>query len=115
VRARAQGGARLVGAALALACFGCGSVETRAVAFRPPSAPPAQTDLYVGKVPERPYYEAGLVQAVGIGTGAEEASVLQALRAKGRALGCDAVVRVAIEQGQTAAHAIGVCVRWAEP
>ncbi|HEU4409009.1 MAG TPA: hypothetical protein VFS43_27360 [Polyangiaceae bacterium] len=99
---------------LALAGVGCGSVEARTVAFRAPGAPTGRADLYVGKVPERAYYEVGLVQAVGTGTGADEASVLHALRLRAQRMGCDAVVRVGVELGQTAAHAIGVCVRWSE-
>lgn len=100
--------------ALALAAAGCGTVEARTVAFRAPGPPTGRVDLYVGKVPDRPYYEVGLVQAVGTGMSADEASVLHALRERATRMGCDAVVRVGVELGQTAAHAIGVCARWAE-
>lgn len=99
--------------ALAFAAAGCGTVEARTVAFRTPSPPTSRVDLYVGKVPDRPYYEVGLVQAVGTGMSADEASVLHALRERATRMGCDAVVRVGVENGQTAAHAIGVCARWA--
>lgn len=93
---------------------GCGSVEGRALAFREPTPPVAQTELFVGKLPAKPYYETGLVQALGAGMSADKPSVLQALREQGRRAGCDAVVRISFERGQTAAHAIGVCVRWAQ-
>jgi hypothetical protein len=114
-RCRAGSAAPLGALLLALAGVGCGNVEARTVAFRTPGPPTSRADLYVGKVPDRPYYEIGLVQAVGTGMGADEASVLHALRVRARRMGCDAVVRVGVERGQTAAHAIGVCARWAEP
>lgn len=102
-------------ALVALAGAGCGGVETRAVAFRPPPGPAgARADVYVASVPARPYYEIGLVQAVGTGEGAARGPLVRALRERGRRMGCDAVVRANVELGQTVAHAIGVCVRWAE-
>jgi uncharacterized protein YbjQ (UPF0145 family) len=39
--------------------------------------------------------------------------VTEALRERGRQLGCDAVVRVRVELGYTMSHGYGVCVRWA--
>ncbi|HEU4535804.1 MAG TPA: hypothetical protein VFS00_16875, partial [Polyangiaceae bacterium] len=94
--------AAMLPAAFALAGAGCGGVEARAVAFRDPAPAAGQTDLYLGKVPARPYSEAGIVQALGTGASADEASVLRALREQGRRLGCDAVVRVSVARGQTA-------------
>jgi hypothetical protein len=99
---------------IASASLGCGSVEGRALVFREPTPPVAQTALFVGQLPAKPYYETGLVQALGTGLSADKPSVLQALREQGRRAGCDAVVRISVERGQTAAHAIGVCVRWAK-
>ncbi len=110
-----RGGGALLGAALALAGLACGSVEARSVAFRPLAPPTSRAELYLGSVPARPYAELGLVQAVGTGAGADEAAVLAALRERAQRMGCEAVVRVHVALGQTAAHAMGVCARWAGP
>jgi hypothetical protein len=84
--------------------------------------PPAQTaprqgqaTLYIESKPERAYREVGLVQALGTGLRTSRDDVLRLLRHEGRRLGCDAIVNVSVQAASTKAHAVGVCVRWAEP
>jgi hypothetical protein len=84
--------------------------------------PPAQTaprqgqaTLYIESKPERAYREVGLVQAMGTGLRTSRDDVLRLLRHEGRRLGCDAIVNVSVQAASTKAHAVGVCVRWAEP
>ncbi|MCS6899146.1 MAG: hypothetical protein RMJ98_01795 [Myxococcales bacterium] len=108
---------RSVGWALAAAMMaGCGHTETHRVWFQEPPEPPlgrsTGAELYLGVMPSRPFVEHGLVQAIGYGEDAREKAVLEALRKEGTRQGCDAVVKVRFAQGLTAAHAVGVCVRW---
>jgi hypothetical protein len=56
----------------------------------------------------------GLVQAFGTGTKATRDEVLRSLRERGDRMGCDEVVRVAVDVGAKNAHAIGVCARRAD-
>ncbi len=53
----------------------------------------------------------GLVQAFGAGTKATRGEVLRSLREQGERMGCEEVVRVAVDVGVKNAHAIGVCAR----
>ena len=102
--------------ALLASLTGCRHLETHYAALGGPAsvpqAPAAETELHVGAVPARPFVEQGLVQAIGHGDDAAEERVLGALREEGRRRGCEAVVRVRVDRGQGASHAIGVCVRW---
>lgn len=110
MRARAGLLAALASAAL----VGCGHTEVHHVSFQGEGGPrPAEsTDLYLDSVPTRPFTAVGLVQAIGYGDDAREATVLAALRAAGRQRGCEALARVRYSQGAAAGHAIGVCVVW---
>jgi hypothetical protein len=105
---------KALGWALAAAALaGCGHTETHRVWFQgPPPGRSAGAELHLGVIPSRPCVEYGLVQAIGYGEDAREKAVLEALRDEGTRRGCDAVVKVRFAQGLTAAHAIGVCVRW---
>src|SRR5262249_18909259 len=74
-----------------------------------------QAELYVGtELPKRPFYEIALVQAVGYGSNANLTDVTRALGDRAGHLGCDAVVRVTVDQGYNLAHGYGVCVRYLE-
>lgn len=100
----------------ALAAAGCGSTEVHQVLLREPTMQPAPAiEMYVvgGKPPARPYYEVALLQAIGHGSDADVEDVTRAIANRGARLGCDAVVRVHVELGNTRAHASGVCVNWA--
>lgn len=104
--------------ALALASFAlvaCGHTEVHSFLVRPAEAPaPRDPDLYFeGRGPQRPVYEIALVQVLGFGADADPDDVAAALAARGKALGCDAIVRVRIDQGATRTHGFGVCVRYA--
>lgn len=92
---------------------GCGFTEVHEALLRPP-APISQVEVYVGgQNPQRPFYEVGLLQAVGHGTDANAQHITKALAARASRVGCDAVVRVHVDQGYTMANVVGVCVRWA--
>ena len=97
---------------------GCGHTETHQALFRQPEAPSGHTvELYMADqpIPARPYYEIALVQAVGYGSDAHPEDIAVALTEKAAKLGCDAVVRVFLDQGYSRANASGVCVRWVGP
>jgi hypothetical protein len=66
-------------------------------------------------IPARPYYEIALIQAVGFGSESHPEDIAEALTEKAAKLGCDAVVRVFLDQGYSRANASGVCVRWVGP
>ena len=98
----------------ALAIAGCGYTETHEVALRqpgPPTGHPVEVYMY-GQVPPRPFYEVALLQVVGHGADANLEDVVKALTTRASAFGCDAVVRIQIDQGYSLAHGFGVCVRW---
>jgi hypothetical protein len=105
---------RLAVAFAALGAVGCGHLEVHELLLRPPEPPaPRPAALYfVGRTPDRPYYDVALLQVVGYGDDANMEDVARALAVRAARLGCDAVVRVRIDQGWTRAHAFGVCARW---
>jgi len=83
-----------------------------AVLLRP--APPA-TDavgLFFDTLPDRPFTEVAVVQALGSGADAHPQQMLVALQDKGKALGCNAIVRIDLTNRAGSAHAVGVCVVW---
>lgn len=84
---------------------------------RPLTQAAAQLPVYIETAPAKLYRELGLLQASGTGAKASEAAMLGSLRERGKSMGCDAVTDVAVDVGETKAHAIGVCVQWvdAEP
>lgn len=103
---------------LAALLVGCGHVETHQAMFRPaepPSGKPVELYLSDQKIPARPFYEVGIVEAIGFGSEAHPEDVAHALVEKAERLGCDAVVRTFIDQGYTRTHAAGVCVKWTGP
>jgi hypothetical protein len=103
---------------LLLAASGCGHTETHVAMLRAPQAPTGHVvELYVADQapPARPFYDIGIVQAIGFGTDANGEDVTRALTDKASQLGCDAVVRVFIDLGYSRAHASGVCVKFLAP
>jgi hypothetical protein len=99
-------------AAALLAPLACGHSELHEVVFRtaPRSARPVEVYM-VGQQPTRPFDELGLLQIVSTGNQAEAPAVLAALSHRAAELGCDALVRVRVDVGFTAANGYGVCVR----
>lgn len=95
---------------------GCGSTETHAMMFRP-ATPSGGHDavLFVESVPDRPFAEIGLLQAIGSGDQAHTPEVLNALRQEGRRRGCDAIVLARAASGAVSAHAAGMCAVWVTP
>lgn len=104
-------------AALALLVAGCGYTEIHEVVLRAPGAQTAQTahpvEVYMyGQAPPRQFFEVALLQVVGHGSHANPADLVRGLTARATQLGCDAVIRVQIDQGYSLAHAFAVCARW---
>jgi hypothetical protein len=94
---------------------GCGHTETHSAMLRAPQPRHGHTvELYVADqaMPQRPFYDIAIVQAVGFGNDANPEDVTRALTDKAGLLGCDAVVRVFIDIGYSRAHAAGVCVKY---
>jgi hypothetical protein len=94
---------------------GCGHTETHVAMLRAPEArTPHNVELYIADqaAPARPFYDIGIVQAIGFGSEANPEDVTRALTDKAATLGCDAVVRVFIDTGYSRAHAAGVCVKY---
>ena len=103
-------------ATFALVLAGCGYTELYEVQLRASTdAPRARVDVYLSDQtpPARPVHDLALVQALGYGSDAGMEALVRALVERGRALGCDALYRVHVEQGYTMAHGYGVCVKYA--
>lgn len=98
---------------LATAALGCGTTSTHRVVIGPVA--PAQRGgvlvLSEGAALPDTYAEVAIVQAIGRGTHADAEHVLEGLRAEAATLGCDAVVRVHIDQGTNQTSATGVAIR----
>ncbi|MEO6418874.1 MAG: hypothetical protein ABIP39_05675 [Polyangiaceae bacterium] len=100
--------------AIPLLLVGCGFTEVHEVLLRPPVPASQAVEVYVGgQNPQRPFYEVGLLQVVGHGSNANGRDVTKALANRASRVGCDALVRVHVDQGYTMANVVGVCVRWA--
>ncbi|WP_394831922.1 hypothetical protein LVJ94_35940 [Pendulispora rubella] len=98
--------------------MGCGGyTEVHEIVLRQPQPPTGRdVQLYVGnQSPPQPFYEMALLQAIGFDGDSNVEDVTEALRERGRQLGCHALVRVRVELGYAMAHGYGVCVRWATP
>ena len=106
---------RALWALLGLPLLGCGYLETHDALLRAATAPTGrEAEVYVGaQSPPRPFYEIALLQVVGHGTDADMEDVTRALAVRAAILGCDAVVRVHVDQGYMAAHGFGVGVKYA--
>jgi hypothetical protein len=106
--------ARVGPAALALCLAACGHVDTHEVLLRAPTAPSAEPVqvYFLGRLPERAYYEVALLQSVGYGDDESLEAVVHSLTERAAQIGCDALVRVHVDQGWSRTHAFGVCVRW---
>ena len=81
--------------AAALALAACETVSTRVVPLNPAvQHPPTQNVEILLEKPTRPYVEIALIESRGF----SEAALLNDARDKARALGADAIVRIAIER-----------------
>ena len=98
---------------LVMTALGCGTTSTHRVVIGPVA--PAQRGgvlvLSEGAALPDTYAEVAIVQAIGRGTHADAEHVLEGLRAEAATLGCDAVVRVHIDQGTNQTSATGVAIR----
>lgn len=103
---------------LPLLLLACGHTETHQAMLRAAEAPTGRpVELYMADKPPpaRPFYEIAFVQAIGFGNEAHPEDVAKGLTEKAARLGCDAVLRVSIDQGYSRAHGAGVCVKWLGP
>jgi len=105
---------RALAAIAALALVACGHIETHEVVLRADTSGAAKDpDVYLeGRAPPRAFYEVALLQVVGFGSNANPDDVVLGLVARGRLIGCDAIVRARVDQGSSRASGFGVCVRW---
>jgi hypothetical protein len=97
-----------------LLAAGCGYTETHEVVLRqpgPPTGHPIEIYMY-GQIPPRPFYEVALLQVIGHGADANLEDVVRGLTTRAQAFGCDAIVRIQIDQGYSLTHGFGVCARW---
>lgn len=76
----------------------------------PPHSGPVTVVMENAPVPFA-FTEVAVLQAIGHGVRANLADVLGALQTQAAALGCDAVIRIRIDQGSGMASGTGVCVR----
>ena len=100
---------------LSLFTAACGTTRTSRVVTGKESAPySGEVKILMDGTPvPEGMQEVALVQAIGHGFHADLEHVIQGLRAEAATLGCDAVVRVKVDQGSTQASANGVCMRTA--
>ncbi|MBT9558300.1 MAG: heavy metal-binding domain-containing protein [Myxococcales bacterium] len=88
----------------------CGSIQAHHVNTGQPS-PPHTGDVRVvllGSPEPSPFREIAIIQVRAHGNKANLPSVVQAMQERARQLGCNAVIRVRIDQG-TAMAANGIC------
>jgi hypothetical protein len=90
-------------------------VEVHEAMLRSAPAVAREPVLYLeGQSIEVPFYELGFVQAVGFGNGADPDALVDALKSRGAALGCQGLAKVTIDQGYMRGHAAGVCIRFVD-
>jgi len=63
---------------------------------------------FVGDSPHRPFHEIAMLEVIGHGADADTERVENALRLRGEEFGCDAVVRVHVDQDFATARGAGV-------
>ena len=91
----------------------CGTTSFSEVVLRPLAPAHGPVPLYLkGQDVPKAYYDVALVQVVGSGSESAPDDVAAAVAARAGQLGCDAVVRLEINQGMRRTQAAGVCVRF---
>jgi hypothetical protein len=105
---------RLVLLLVLLGCMlQCSRTDTNRVITGPRGAPYGGTVAVYMETAQPPpqFVEVAIVQAIGYGFDADLAHVVAALREEAARLGCDAVIRVRVDQGSSQASGTGVAVR----
>ena len=98
---------------LAALLSACGSTTTHHV-LTGVQGPPHGGDVLIvlqGQTPPPGGQEVGVVQAIGRGTHADLAHVVDGLKQEAARLGCTAVINVKVDQGASTASGTGVCMR----
>jgi hypothetical protein len=98
---------------LLLFLAGCGTLTTHHV-MTGPAGPPRDGDVRVviEGAPEPPgLQEVAIIQSVGTGIHANLEDLVGGLKERARALGCDVIVHVHVDQGASNAAASGVAAR----
>lgn len=67
---------------------------------------------FVGDSPHRPFHEIAMLEVIGHGADADTERIESSLRLRGEEFGCDAVVRVHVDQDFATARGAGVCARY---
>jgi hypothetical protein len=103
----------LIVGALATTLVACGSLTTHYVLTgRPQAAYTGDVQIVLEGATAPPnLYEVAIVQAVGGGTKANLEDLVDGLKEQARQLGCDIVVRVHVDQGDSVASASGVAAK----
>jgi hypothetical protein len=103
----------LISAFFGALSFGCGTTRTFHVMTGQPVAPRAETISVTmeGATPPVGFTEIAIVQAQCRGSHADLAHVIEGLRTEAQQLGCNAIVRVRVDQGSSNASGTGVCGR----
>ena len=113
-------------ALLVLAVAGCGPVATTVHgtfiyfggATMPPgtlATPPEQVGVFTDEVPERSFFEIGLIEAMGFGTQVKETELIPELRRQASLMGGDAIYRLEMQrfdESGGALYATAVAVRY---
>ena len=95
------------------ALAGCGHAEAHFAPFAPARPPTSHVEIHTTTLPAAPFAEQGLVQVLAWGNATDERTMIAALEQEAKRRGCDAVVRVRLDEGAGEAQAIGVCVVFA--
>ena len=104
---------RLLACMIVFLAAGCGSTEVHRVMLGTPGAPsPAEVKVVMEGSPLPAHYaEVAILQAIGSGTHANLEHVVEALRLEAAALGCNAIVKVRVDQGTSQASGTGVAIQ----
>lgn len=111
-----HGSATQVALALAaLALSSCDYIEAHDMLLRGAGAHRTHgVELYpLGVHPDRPYYEVALLDVTGHGFYADVEEIQNSLRFRAEQFGCDALVRVHVDNDYGSVRGAGVCVRYA--
>jgi hypothetical protein len=103
---------RLVAGMIVFLSAGCGYTDVNRVMLGSPGATrPAEVTVTMEGSPMPKYYtEVAILQAIGHGTHANLEHIVEALRLEAAALGCNAIVKVRVDQGSSQASGTAVAI-----
>lgn len=104
----------MLASALLVLATGCGTMRSRQVNLRSPSAAKGPAALYMDGQETSltaPFEEVAILQSDGTGRYSSPESVTDALRDRAGELGCDAVIKVRVAVDYSRTIGTGICVR----